>query len=184
MDLTGKFLIAMPGMADPRFDKSVVFLCSHSPEGTMGLIVNKPGVDMTFSGLLDQIGLNMAPGAAQPKVQFGGPVEMARGFVLHSDDWTSEAGTMSVPGGLAMSATLDILQGLAKGIGPSKALLLLGYAGWGPGQLESEILRNDWLTSDARVDLIFDTPNSGKWAQALGLLGIDPITLSATAGRA
>jgi len=184
MDLSGKFLIAMPGMADPRFDKSVVLLCSHSPEGTMGLIVNKAGVDMTFAGLLDQVGIQAAPGARAPLVQFGGPVETARGFVLHSDDWRSASGTMDIPGGLAMSATLDILTALGQGDGPRRALLLLGYAGWGPGQLESEILRNDWLTSDIRTDLIFEAANPVKWAQALALLGIDPFTLSATAGRA
>ena len=184
MDLSGKFLIAMPGMADPRFDKSVVLLCSHSPEGTMGLIVNKPGVDLDFAGLLAQVGIDHDPQHPEPKVQFGGPVEMARGFVLHSDDWRDMPGTMTVPGGLAMSATLDVLTALAKGKGPAQALLLLGYAGWGPGQLESEILRNDWLTSDALPELIFDVPNPLKWSRALGQMGVDPVTLSATAGRA
>jgi putative transcriptional regulator len=184
MDLSGKFLIAMPGMSDPRFDKSVVLLCSHSPEGTMGLIINKSGVDMDFPGLLEQVGINLAPGTKGPKVQFGGPVEIARGFVLHSDDWQSTTGTMAIPGGLAMSATLDILKALATGEGPRQALLLLGYAGWGPGQLESEILRNDWLTCDVRPDLIFEASNASKWALALAVLGIDPFTLSGTAGRA
>lgn len=184
MDLTGKFLIAMPGMGDPRFDKSVVFLCSHTPEGTMGLIVNKPGDDLTFTGLLQQVGITPDPGIAQPKVQFGGPVEMARGFVLHSSDWHAEGGTLQVPGDMAMSATLDILRAMAAGTGPRKALVLLGYAGWGPGQLEGELLRNDWLTCDAQPGLVFDAPNHGKWAQALASLGVDALALSATAGRA
>lgn len=184
MDLSGKFLIAMPGLGDPRFDKSVVLLCSHSPEGTMGVIVNKPGDAQPFADLLAQLNIPATPAMTAPKVQYGGPVEQARGFVLHSDDWHGEGGTLAIPGGLALSATTDILTALATGTGPARALMLLGYAGWGPGQLEQEILRNDWLTADADTALVFAASNSAKWAQALGLLGVDALSLSATAGRA
>ena len=184
MNLSGKFLIAMPAMGDPRFEKSVVLLCSHSPEGTMGLIVNKPIPDLDFPALLDQVGVARGPRMQGVPVLFGGPVEQGRGFVLHEDDWVSRSGTMPVPGGLAMTATQDVLEALGQGQGPSRALLALGYSGWGPGQLESEIARNDWLTSDAAPDLVFASDHGAKWAAALAGLKIDPLTLSAAAGRA
>ena len=184
MNLSGKVLIAMPGMGDPRFDRSVVVLCSHSPEGALGLIVNKPLPDLTFAALLDQVGIARGPAMRSVPVLFGGPVEPGRGFVLHGDDWSAGAGTMPVPGGLAMTATQDVLTALARGEGPARALLALGYSGWGPGQLEQEILRNDWLTADIGPDLIFAADQGGKWAAALARLRIDPLTLSATAGRA
>ncbi|MFN3973211.1 MAG: YqgE/AlgH family protein [Gemmobacter sp.] len=186
MDLDGKLLIAMPGMGDPRFDRSVILICAHSPEGAMGLIVNKPMPDLTFSALLDQLSIPRAPGGRDIRVHFGGPVERGRGFVLHSPDYgpLGEAGTMRVPGGFGMTATQDILAALAGGTGPDLAILALGYAGWGPGQLEAEIARNDWLTSDAASDLVFATDDRGKWAGALRRMGIDPLSLSAAAGRA
>jgi putative transcriptional regulator len=184
MDLTGKCLIAMPGMGDPRFEKSVVFLCSHSPEGAMGLIANKPLRDVAFRTLLDQVNIRATAEARAVPVHYGGPVEPGRGFVLHSADYTAGPGTMAIPGGLGMTATLDILEELARGQGPSRALFALGYAGWGPGQLESEILRNDWLTCDAPASLVFGADDGGKWGRALALLGVDPLTLSAAAGRA
>lgn len=184
MDLSGKFLIAMPAMGDPRFEKSVVLLCSHSAEGTMGLIVNKGIPDLGFAALLDQVGIAHGPDVPPVPVQFGGPVEAGRGFVLHGDDWASASGTMAVPGGFAMTATQDVLEALARGGGPDRALLALGYSGWGPGQLEAEIARNDWLTSDASPDLVFDADQGAKWAAALARLRIDPLTLSAAAGRA
>jgi putative transcriptional regulator len=184
MDLAGQILIAMPAMGDPRFERSVVMICAHSPEGAMGLIVNKPSPDLSFASLLDQLDIPRAPEGRDIRVHFGGPVERGRGFVLHSQDWADGRATMAVPGGLGMTATQDILQALARGGGPERALLALGYAGWGPGQLEAEILRNDWLTDTARPDLIFQPDNGGKWAGALRGLGIDPLTLSATAGRA
>ena len=184
MDLCGQLLIAMPGMGDPRFEKSVVFICAHSPEGAMGLIINKPRPEFTFDDLLTQ--LEIAPAATRPPlaVHYGGPVERGRGFVLHSNDWTGGRATMDVAQGFGMTTTLDILQALAQGAGPARALLALGYAGWGPGQLESEILRNDWLTADAPADLVFAADDAAKWAQALGRLGVDPLTLSASAGHA
>ncbi|GGE22727.1 putative transcriptional regulator [Gemmobacter megaterium] len=184
MDLSGKFLIAMPAMGDPRFERSVVLICSHTEEGSMGLIVNKPMPDLNFSRLLDQIGIAHGDAVPSVPIQYGGPVEPGRGFVLHGDSWISATGTMQLADGMAMTATQDVLEALATGVGPARAFLALGYAGWGPGQLESEILRNDWLTADAAPDLIFDADQAGKWAAALATLRIDPLTLSSTAGRA
>jgi putative transcriptional regulator len=187
MQLAGQILIAMPGMADPRFERSVVLICAHSDHEAMGLIVNKPLEDLSFSGLLGHLGIPSAPGGRDIRVHFGGPVERGRGFVLHSDDWPdrrTDGATMAVPGGLEMTATQDILEALARGQGPKKALLALGYSGWGPGQIEAEIARNDWLTAPAAKGLVFDCDDGAKWSAALKGMGIDPLTLSATAGRA
>jgi putative transcriptional regulator len=185
IDLTGKLLIAMPGMGDPRFEKSVILMCAHSGDGAMGLIVNKPLPELGFTDLLRQLGI---PGADAPKAQirvhFGGPVEHGRGFVLHTDDYASNGSTLRVAGGFGMTATLDILEHIARGGGPAQALLALGYAGWGPGQLEGEIARNGWLTAEASRDIVFAADNASKWARALKTLGIDPIMLSSDAGRA
>lgn len=184
MDLTGKILIAMPAMSDPRFERGVVLICSHSGEGAMGLIINKPIPDLAFPALLDQVGVARTPECRAIPVLFGGPVEQGRGFVLHSADWSSDKGTMAIPGGLAMTATQDVLDALGTGAGPQQALLALGYAGWGPGQLEAEIARNDWLTADLPEALAFGPDSGGKWAAALASLRVDPLTLSAAAGRA
>ncbi len=184
MDLGGSILISMPGMGDPRFEKSVILVCAHSPEGAMGLIVNKPAPDLDFAGLLEHLDIARAPEGRDIRVHFGGPVERGRGFVLHSRDYHASGGTMDVAGGFGMTATLDILQDLANGDGPAQALLALGYAGWGPGQLEGEIARNDWLTDDAAAEVIFAPDDSGKWAAALKRMGIDPLMLSAAAGHA
>lgn len=185
MDLAGQILIAMPGMADPRFEKSVVFICAHSEEGAMGLIVNKPLEELSFSGLLEHLNIPLGPKGRDIRVLFGGPVERGRGFVLHSPDWErDDEGTMKVPGGLEMTATINILEALASGGGPGKALLALGYSGWGPGQLEAEIARNDWLTSAVPEGLVFRPDDGAKWSAALRGMGIDPLTLSAAAGRA
>lgn len=184
MDLGGKLLIAMPGLGDPRFDRSVILICAHSEDGAMGLIVNKPSADLSFAGLLDQLDIPRAPQGRDIRVHLGGPVERGRGFVLHSGDYPLGSSTMSVPGGYRMTATLDILEALARGDGPNSALLALGYSGWGPGQLESEIQRNDWLLADAMPELVFSADDGRKWMGALKSLGIDPLTLSSTAGRA
>jgi putative transcriptional regulator len=184
MDLAGKLLIAMPGMGDARFDKSVILLCAHSPDGAMGLIINKPAPDLSFASLLDQLKIPRAPMGRDIRVHLGGPVERGRGFVLHSPDYKSGGATMAVPGGFGMTATLDVLSALAQGQGPRAALLALGYSGWGPGQLEAEMGRNSWLTADAPPDLVFSAQDKGKWAAALKRLGIDPLTLSGSAGRA
>lgn len=184
MDLSGKLLIAMPGMGDPRFERSVIFLCAHSAEGAMGLIVNKPAPEISFRGLIEQLGIAPGPGAAAIRVHFGGPVEHGRGFVLHSGDYRSNSSTLRVDDRFGMTATLDVLEDIARGSGPASSLLALGYSGWGPGQLESEILRNGWLTAEATPELVFSAENASKWERALRALGIDPISLSPAAGRA
>jgi putative transcriptional regulator len=184
MDLGGKMLIAMPGMGDPRFDRSVILICAHSADGAMGLIVNKPAPDLSFAGLLEQLKIPRGDEERDIRVHFGGPVERGRGFVLHSPDYRAGRATMSVPGGFGMTATVDVLTALAQGRGPASALLALGYSGWGAGQLESEIRRNDWLLADAAADLVFQRDDGGKWTGALKRLGIDPFALSPSAGRA
>lgn len=184
MDLSGKLLIAMPGMGDPRFERSVVFLCAHSDDGAMGLIVNKPAPDLEFGRLLKQLGIAQSDRARMIRVHFGGPVEHARGFVLHSTDYGGAGNTLKVDDRFGMTATLDILEAIAHGDGPAQSLLALGYAGWGPGQLEGEIVQNGWLTCDATPDLVFSGSDSSKWERALATLGVDPLTLSSVAGRA
>lgn len=186
MDLTGKLLIAMPGMGDPRFEHSVVMLCAHTPEGAMGLIVNKPLPEPRLEDLLEQLGIAVTasdrPGK-QP-ILFGGPVETGRGFVLHSSEWRGSKDGLAVSDTMSMTATRDILEDIAAGVGPDRALFALGYAGWGPGQLEAEILDNGWLTAEADEALALDGEHATKWERALKNLGIDPRTLSASAGRA
>lgn len=184
MDLTGKLLIAMPGMGDLRFEHSVVFLCSHGDEGAMGLIVNKPAEDLKLSQLLEQLEIKPAPPGRDMVVHFGGPVESSRGFVLHSPDYTSNLQSMKISDEFSMTATLDVLEDIAIGSGPERALMMLGYAGWGPGQLESEIAMNGWLTTDASAELVFELNDVEKWEGALRTLGVDPLTLSASAGHA
>ncbi|AXT27329.1 YqgE/AlgH family protein [Ruegeria sp. AD91A] len=184
MDLTGKLLIAMPGMGDPRFDHSVVYMCSHGDDGAMGLIVNKPS-DLRIKTLLGQ--LNIAcriPVIGERLVHFGGPVEMSRGFVLHGSDYEANLHSMHISEEFSMTATLDVLEDLASGSGPLNSMLTLGYSGWGPGQLEDEIAMNGWLTTEATTKLVFDVPDDEKWEAALATLGVDPLTLSASAGRA
>jgi len=184
LDLTGALLVAMPGMGDPRFDRSVVFLCAHSAEGAMGLIVNKPAEDMALGDLYDQLEITTEPDSRNRPVHFGGPVETSRGFVLHSTDYQSRLKTLDVRPGFGMTATLDVLEDLASGDGPRRALVMLGYAGWGPGQLEGEIASNGWLTVDSDPALVFETANGDKWMSAVKSLGIDPLALSGAAGRA
>lgn len=184
MDLSGSLLIAMPNMGDPRFERSLILVCAHSPEGAMGLVVNKPSADLSFAAMLDQLNISQAENGRDIRVHLGGPVERGRGFVLHTPDYVTSGATMMVSGKFGMTATVDILEALAQGNGPTSALLALGYSGWGPGQLEAEVSRNDWLTSDAPEDLVFSTDDDAKWTGVLRHMGIDPLTLSATAGRA
>lgn len=184
MNLTGQMLVAMPGMGDPRFEQTVIYLCAHSDEGAMGLTVNKPATDLTLGEVLDKLDIDLTGPASGLTVHVGGPVEMGRGFVLHTDDYESKLETLALPGGLGMTATQDILEDIAAGDGPEKALFMLGYSGWGPGQLEAEIAQNGWLTCDGTRELIFDTIDDDKWLAALKSLGIDPLGLSSTAGRA
>ena len=185
MDLRGSLLIAMPSMADPRFEKTVVLICSHSEDGTMGLVLNRASEQLEFKSLLSQLKIPSGPKTREIKVHLGGPVERGRGFVLHSQDYSSETGdTVVVPGGYAMTATLDVIEALAKGEGPQELMFALGYAGWAAGQIEGEIVRNDWLTCSARDDIVFGPNNGRKWIMALEHMGINPLMLSATGGRA
>lgn len=181
--LTGQLLIAMPGMQDPRFDHSVVCLCAHSAEGAMGLIVNRPLDGMMFDDLLRQLSVEPVPPLRRIRMLSGGPVENGRGFVLHSDDWTTE-GSLPVMPGLTLTASIDVLKAIAGGEGPKDGVLALGYAGWAPGQLEDEIQRNAWLNVTADAGLVFREDTAGTWEAALAKLRVDPALLSGTAGRA
>ena len=181
--LTGQVLIAMPAMADPRFTQSVIYLCAHTADGAMGLIVNRPVVKPTFEDLLKQLNVAPHPPARQVRLCAGGPVENARGFVLHTADWTGE-GSLRVNDELALTASLDVLQILAGGGGPRECVLALGYAGWGPGQLDREIQQNTWLSGPADEPLLFDAHHDTKWRRALGKLNVDPLLLSDVAGHA
>ncbi|KIQ70895.1 YqgE/AlgH family protein [Wenxinia marina] len=183
-DLAGQLLIAMPGTGDSRFAHSVVYLCAHSDDGALGLIVNKPTPEIRFRDLLDQIGIEVPGMLRDIRVHFGGPVEQARGFVLHSPDYSAGDATLEVTGEISLTASLEVLQAIARGEGPANSMMALGYAGWGPGQLESEIARNGWLTAPARSDIVFGRANEHKWTAALKTLGIDPLTLSPDAGHA
>lgn len=183
-DLTGSLLIAMPGMGDPRFEHAVVFLCAHSDEGAMGLIVNKRVPEIDFDDLLDQLEIDKGAASRDRAVHFGGPVEGARGFVLHSGDASDYPATLKVDDSFAMTATRDILVDIARGTGPRKTLTALGYAGWGPGQLENELRQNAWLIVAADTAIVFDPDDNAKWVRALKALGIDPLLLSAGGGSA
>jgi putative transcriptional regulator len=189
--LSNQMLIAMPNVNDPRFERSVIFICAHSADGAMGIIVNKPANGITLPGLFEQ--LNIAPEAEQidlsntiddVAIQIGGPVESSRGFVLHSTDYFSSENTMPIDEEIGLTATLDVLRAIAGGHGPKHAILALGYAGWGPGQLETEMLTNGWLHCAADVELIFARDCGKKYDQALAKIGIDPNMLSTAAGHA
>jgi putative transcriptional regulator len=182
--LDGQLLIAMPGMGDLRFERSVIFMCAHSAEGAMGLIVNKPATELSFADLLAQLKIPATIDLRGTRVHFGGPVEHGRGFVLHTADYAVEESSMKVTDTFAMTATVDILQDIARGAGPRQSLLALGYAGWGPGQLESEIQANGWLTAPADAALVFGLDDAEKWGAALRSISIDPRLLSAEGGRA
>lgn len=181
--LTGHLLIAMPGMQDPRFDHSVVCLCAHSADGAMGLVVNRPLPGMIFDDLLRQLAVEPLPPQRRIRMLDGGPVENGRGFVLHTDDWSSD-GSMPVMTGLMLTASVDILKAIAEGGGPKECVLALGYAGWAPGQLEDEIQRNAWLNVPADGSLVFRDDTSHTWEAALAKLRVDPALLSGTAGHA
>jgi putative transcriptional regulator len=182
--LTGQLLVAMPQMTDPRFARSVVYLCAHSEaEGAMGLVVNKLVASLTMDELYTHLKLDAGPlGRARP-VHFGGPVEPGRGFVLHTADYREEA-TLMVGDEFAVTATLDVLRAIGSGEGPRQSLLALGYAGWAPGQLDAEIQANGWLSVDADSDLVFAEDSDVKWQRALAKLGVDLTLLSTEAGHA
>ncbi len=183
IDLTNQFLIAMPGMVDPSFAGTVVYLCEHNERGALGLVINRP-IDLDLATLFDKIDLKLEiqPLAHQP-VYFGGPVQTERGFVLHDATGTYSS-SLSVPGGLEMTTSKDVLEAVAEGSGPHRFLMTLGYSGWTAGQLEDEISHNGWLTVEADPDVIFNVPADGRFAAALGLPGIDLTMLSGAAGHA
>ena len=181
--LAGQMLIAMPQMQDRRFERSVILLCAHNEDGAMGLVINKLIDSLTLPELLTQLGIDGDGLRGNAHVHFGGPVESGRGFVLHSADY-NEQGTITVGGDLALTATLDILRAIGRGNGPRRSLLALGYAGWGPGQLDAEIQANGWLHVAADEAIVFGEDFKEKWQRALAKLGIDPIALSGDAGHA
>lgn len=189
--LEGKMLIAMPAMEDERFERTLIYLCVHNSEGAMGIVVNKPAPHITMPELLDQLAIDVpengdgkVEGAHHCPILVGGPVESARGFVLHSKDYFSEDSTLPVDENVGLTASLDILRAIADGTGPSHALLALGYAGWAAGQLEAEIQANGWLHCDPDQDLLFGANLAAKYHSALAKLGINISLLSGEAGHA
>ena len=181
--VTGQLLIAMPGMRDERFAKSVIYMCAHSEEGAMGLVLNQRLDSLTFAELISQLALDEKHLSRDVPVHFGGPVESGRGFVLHTSDYQQDA-TLEVVNGVALTATVEILKAIAQGKGPQKSLLALGYAGWGPGQLDMEIRANGWLQVPSDSEIIFDIEPDTKWERAIQRLGIDPRMLSDDVGHA
>ncbi len=187
--LDGQLLVAMPIMTDKRFARSVIYMCAHSAEGAMGLIVNQRAPHISFSELLTQLGImpgniDVPESLVEMDVQVGGPVETGRGFVLHSADYYVAESTLPIDDGVSLTATVDILKAIAGGRGPDRAILALGYAGWRAGQLESEIQANGWLHCPADADLLFDRDLDQKYERALSKIGIDPSHLVSDAGHA
>lgn len=179
----GRLLVAMPHMPDPRFAQSVIYMCAHNESGAMGLVINRPIDNLTIPELLAHLGIETGVHDQQEPVHFGGPVETGRGFVLHSPEYVDD-NTWMVGDDFAVTATLDILKDMAEGVGPRQSLLALGYAGWGPGQLDMEIQANGWLVVDADEELVFSDDEDGKWLRAIRKLGIDPALLSREGGHA
>ena len=188
--LDGQLLIAMPGMSDPRFERSVIYMCAHSEQGAMGIIINKATPMMSFGELLSQIDLGPEEGGTPPPelmqmpVLFGGPVEQGRGFVLHTNDYFTDDSSLPVAENIALTATVDILRAIADGRGPKPSLLALGYAGWGPGQLDAEMQANGWLTVDSDQALMFDADLDTKWERAIAKIGVSLPMLSGEVGHA
>jgi putative transcriptional regulator len=189
--LDGQLLLAMPGMPDDRFARTVIYMCAHSDEGAMGIIINRPAPSVKFPELLVQLdviaadeAIRLPPTAGSVPVLKGGPVETGRGFVLHSNDFYIDNSTLPIDEAVSLTATVDILRAIARGAGPASAVLALGYAGWSPGQLEEEMQQNGWLTCPADASLIFDTPLESKYECALRKLGIDLSLLSNDFGHA
>jgi putative transcriptional regulator len=189
--LDGKLLLAMPSMTDKRFARSVIYMCAHSNDGAMGLIINQRAANVRFSDLLQQLGIlpkdseDAIPAAMVDKaVHVGGPVETGRGFVLHSSDYFATSSTLAIDKDICLTATMDILKAMAAGKGPAQAILALGYAGWAPGQLELEFQGNGWLHCAADADIIFNPNLDQKYDLALSKMGIDPTHLVSDAGHA
>ncbi len=181
--MSGQLLIAMPSMQDNRFARTVIYMCAHNIEGAMGLVINRLAGAVTFPDLLQQLGIDSPKSGTDTRIHFGGPVETGRGFVLHSGEYRHES-TLEVNDEVALTATIDILQDIAKGRGPRRSLLALGYAGWGPGQLDTEIHANGWLHVAPDEGLVFDDDLDSKWDRAIAKLGFDPTLLSGDAGHA
>jgi putative transcriptional regulator len=190
--LAGRFLVAAPSMPDERFQKSVVFICKHDDDGALGIIVNNKVEDLPLGQVYKQLGLEVSETAAERAVLFGGPVETSRGLVLHSADYKREGETLLIDGGMALTASLEILKDMAGGSGPKEAWLALGHSGWAPGQLDREMQDNAWLVVDGDAALVFDADFAAKWQRALDRLGgktgaggrIDPASFSHQSGRA
>lgn len=181
--LTGQMLVAMPSMMDPRFVRSVIYLCQHSLEGAMGLVVNKLYDDLDYRGLLTQLKINVTPSTIELPIHFGGPVDPARGFVLHSSDYSRE-GTLRISDTISLTATIEILQAISEGRGPERAILALGYSGWAPGQLDAELQTTGWLVVPPDEEIIFGIDHEKKWEKALAKIGISPNLLSTEIGHA
>jgi putative transcriptional regulator len=181
--LTGQLLIAMPNMRDPRFEKTVIYMCVHNAEGAMGLVINKQIDSISFPQLLEQLEIDAQDSPPGIHIHFGGPVESGRGFVLHSSEY-GQSGTIAVDESIALTATVDILRDMAAQQGPARCILALGYAGWGPGQLDGELQQNAWLNVSADENLIFGTDVENTWERAVAKIGIDPRLLSVDAGHA
>ena len=183
MNLTGKLLISMPSLEDERFYKTVIYMCAHSSEGAMGIIINKKIDYDLYPDLLEQLGIDKPLGSKKLYIRYGGPVESGRGFVLHSDEVIQKE-TLSIEKGVALTSTSEFFEDLSKGNGPKNSILALGYAGWEPGQIEKEILANSWMTLSADSSFLFDEEVTNKWYKAYNLLGVDPNKLSQYSGRA
>lgn len=183
--LTGRLLVAMPGIGDPRFEHAVILICAHGPDHAMGLRIDRPAPGVDLKTVLDKLDAPAPEDSIGRVVLIGGPVERERGFVLHTDDWSTGDDTVPFGDGLAMTGTREALAAMTDAVsGPRRSALLLGYAGWGEGQLEDELAENVWLTADADLDLIFDGDHESKWARALARMGVDAGRLSSQGGRA
>ncbi|MGK2255731.1 MAG: putative transcriptional regulator [Brevundimonas sp.] len=183
--LTGRLLVAMPGIGDPRFEHAVILICAHGPDHAMGLRLDRPAQGIDLKAVLDKLDAPAPEQSVGRPVLMGGPVERERGFVLHTDDWSVGDDTLPFGDGLAMTGTREALAAMTDTVmGPRHATLLLGYAGWGEGQLEDELADNVWLTTEADLDLIFDSDHQTKWTRALARMGVDAGRLSAQGGRA
>ena len=183
MDLTGQILVSMPNMLDERFDKSVIYLCTHSKEGSMGIIINKKIDHDNYPNLLEQLGIDKSLNDKKIFIRYGGPIETRRGFVLHTSD-VIQKGSMPIDKEIVLTSTAEIFDDIAKGKGPKVSILAIGYAGWGAGQLEYEIKQNSWITLPAESNFIFDEQISDKWNEAYKMMGFNPASLSQFSGNA
>ena len=183
MNLTGKIIVSQPSLEDKRFNKSVIYICAHSSQGAMGIIINKKIDYDLYPDLLDQLGIDKTVNNKKLYIRYGGPLESSRGFVLHSDDIVSKE-SLNIDNGVVLTSTAEFFEDLTKGKGPEKSILALGYAGWAPGQLEDEIFQNSWMSLSVDSGFVFDEEVSNKWIEAYKILGVDPIKLSIFSGRA